>query len=338
MNEAFKFKVRYSIIITLLFVSIATLLVYSIELILMLFTGVLIAIFLRGIACEISRLTKLNVNVSLVLIILILAAATYFSLDFMYPHLSSQLESLIESVPDGVNKINEWLSGHEWIESLLSDINVNQIVNKNTLSKAGGSLTKLIKGLVLILIIFFTGIYFAVKPGAYVDGILSLFPNRRREEVGEIFNKIETTLKWWLIGRFIDMAFIGVLIWAGLTFLNIPLALILACIAAILNFIPNIGPFIGAVPAILVTVSTHPESLLWVILLFTVIQTLETVFLTPMVQEKAISLPPVLTISSQILLGTYYGTLGLAVATPIMAVFIVLIKEIYIKRIENKDQ
>jgi predicted PurR-regulated permease PerM len=74
-----------------------------------------------------------------------------------------------------------------------------------------------------------------------------------------------------------------------------------------------------------------PEQALYVILLYTVVQQFETYIVTPLVQERAVHLPPVLTVIAQIVLGVLFGILGLIVATPLMAVIMVLVKMLYVE-------
>jgi predicted PurR-regulated permease PerM len=233
-----------------------------------------------------------------------------------------------------LSKIQSWAQNYSWGEKLLQDVDIDSFLKKTAggaISKATVMASTMFNGILHFLLIVAIGLYLAIAPQAYSNGFLALIPLNRRSRIKEILNKMARTLKWWLIGRFIDMAFIGSLLWLGMWILDVPLALILAIIAGVLNFIPNIGPFLGAIPAILIGFTQDTQTVLWIIALFTVVQTLESVFTTPMVQQRAIHLPPGLTISSQILLGTAFGTIGLAVATPLMAVIIIAIRELYVK-------
>jgi predicted PurR-regulated permease PerM len=123
----------------------------------------------------------------------------------------------------------------------------------------------------------------------------------------------------------------GVLTALGLWLLDVPMAIPLGLLTAAFNFIPNIGPFLGAVPAVLIALSQSSTQALYVAILYLIIQTLEGFVLTPLVQQKAIALPPVLVISAQLLLGILFGFLGVMLAVPIVAVAFVLIKMLYVE-------
>ena len=111
------------------------------------------------------------------------------------------------------------------------------------------------------------GIYLAAEPAIYLDGALRLVPPERRGHARDVLLAIGDALTWWLIGRFIGMAIIGVLTWLGLLFLGVPLALTLALIAAALTFLPNIGPVVSAVPAVLLALMQGPAQAGWALLI-----------------------------------------------------------------------
>ncbi|MEJ7698536.1 MAG: AI-2E family transporter [Pyrinomonadaceae bacterium] len=125
-----------------------------------------------------------------------------------------------------------------------------------------------------------------------------------RKRVREILYEIGETLSWWLIGKGASMLFIGVLTWIGLYIIGVPLALTLGLIAGLFSFVPNFGPILSAVPAILLAFIDSPTSALYVLILFVVVQLIESNLLTPMIERRTVELPPVLTIASQLALTT----------------------------------
>jgi predicted PurR-regulated permease PerM len=306
------------------------------DLFLLIFAGILVAIFFNGLAQFLSDKTSLSQKWSLAVVCLVLTLATSASIYFMAPSLFQQFLELKVSLPRSAEKLQYWLSGFGLGEKLQDLFSLEDLLIGGAggiLSGASSMLSIAVLGITQGLILLVIGIYMAVAPQTYKGGLLKLFPKEKRARMNEVLNEIDRSLKWWLIGRFIDMAFIGFLVWLGLVYLNVPMALILALIAAVLNFIPNIGPFLGAFPAMLIGLSQDPQTALHVGILFFFIQSLESGFITPLVQQKAISLPPALTIAAQILLGATYGIVGLLVATPLLAAFIVIVKRLYVNDI-----
>jgi len=125
--------------------------------------------------------------------------------------------------------------------------------------------------------------------------------------------------------------FIGLLTWIGLSILGVPLALTLGLIAGLLSFIPNFGPIMSAVPAILLAFIDSPISALYVLILFIVVQLIESNLVTPLIERRTVELPPVLTIVAQLALTILFGAVGLILATPILAVVMVLVQTLYIQ-------
>ena len=183
-----------------------------------------------------------------------------------------------------------------------------------------------------------TAAFLATSPQMYLTGGLRLLPIDWRPRGKEVAHQIGRTLQLWFLGQLIDMIIVGILIGAGLFLRGVPLALTLALIAAVLNFVPYVGALAGAVPAIVVAFSQSPTVALWVDLLFLSVQILEGNVIAPLIQKRTISLPPALTILCQTILGTLFGLLGLILATPLIAMMKTAVRLIYVEdMLENKD-
>jgi predicted PurR-regulated permease PerM len=177
----------------------------------------------------------------------------------------------------------------------------------------------------------FLGIYGAAEPQVYKRGFLHLIPLSSRDRVNSVLAEVGETLRWWLIGKFISMMVIGVLTMVGLWLMDVPLALILAIIAALLTFIPNVGPILSAIPAVLLGLMDGIGQAASIALLYVGIQTVESYVITPLIQRKTVLLPPALTLSSQVLMGVLFGGIGLALASPITAATVVAAKRLYVE-------
>jgi predicted PurR-regulated permease PerM len=127
------------------------------------------------------------------------------------------------------------------------------------------------------------------------------------------------------------MTVVFVLTAIGLVILGVPMWLALAIIAGLLNFIPNFGPLIAMIPAVLVALMQSPSTAAIVAGMYIIIQVLESNFITPMVQQKLISIPPALIIIAQLLISPLTGGWGLILATPLMIIIMIMVQELYIK-------
>lgn len=126
------------------------------------------------------------------------------------------------------------------------------------------------------------------------------------------------------------MAAVGVLTAVGLWVLDMPLIMALALLAGLLSFVPFIGPIAAAIPAILVGLIEGPTQALYVVLVYFIVQLLESNILTPYVQKQAVSLPPAVMLSSQMLMGAVFGLQGLALSTPMLVSMIVVVQMLYV--------
>lgn len=144
-------------------------------------------------------------------------------------------------------------------------------------------------------------------------------------------NAAAHTLRQWITAQLMSMTIVGILTGLGLWAAGIPLAFILGLIAALLAFIPNIGPVLAAVPALLLALAQGPSTVMWVAAVYIVVQGLESYAITPIIQKEKVSLPPALIIAAQLLLGVLFGILGLARATPLTAVVLTLTGMLYVE-------
>ena len=182
--------------------------------------------------------------------------------------------------------------------------------------------------------ILFLGIFFTIAPQTYVGGFLKLMPRKARPEARHVMEETGNTLGQWLKGQLFAMLVVAVLTWAGLAIIGVPLALALAIIAGLFNFVPNIGPLISAIPAVLVSLPMGGNAPLFVIGLYLLVQALESNLITPYIQNKMISIPPALILIGQMIFGTLFGAWGIILATPLVAILMVVLQELYVKKQE----
>ena len=182
-----------------------------------------------------------------------------------------------------------------------------------------------------VLIVIFFAVFMAAQPQPYIEGFLFLVPRRRRERAREVLYEIGNVLRRWLIGQSLLAVCVAFLTGAGLMLLGAPFAIALALLAGLMEFVPYIGPFVAAVPAILVGFAESPQLALQVGLLFLGIQMAESYVLAPLIQHKAVHLPPAAILFAQVLMGAIVGALGVAVATPLAAAVMVAVSMLYVE-------
>jgi len=178
------------------------------------------------------------------------------------------------------------------------------------------------------------GIYLAVKPAVYREGIVALIPPTYRELARDILDDLGHTLRSWLVGMGMAMVFLGSLTWVGLILLDVPYSLAFGVFTGLVVIVPFFGSILSTIlPAIFVLSGGELTKALLVILLGVVVHVVEANIVAPMVFEKKVELPPVLTILSVLVMAKLLGVIGLLVAVPVLAAVMVLIRRIYVHRV-----
>jgi len=175
------------------------------------------------------------------------------------------------------------------------------------------------------------GLYLAVRPLTYTEGVARLVPSEQRQRAGQVLAAMGHALRWWMVGRGASMLVVGILTALGLLLAGVPLFLSLGVIAGLFSFVPYIGPIAGAVPALLVAFTVSPVKALYVVLIFAGVQLLESNLITPLIQEQTVSIPPALLITAQVVAGVLAGILGVLLATPLAVTLTVAVQMLYVE-------
>jgi predicted PurR-regulated permease PerM len=110
----------------------------------------------------------------------------------------------------------------------------------------------------------------------------------------------------------------------------VPSAFVLGLLAGIAEFVPYFGPVIAAVPGLLVALGVGPDVLLWALVVYVIVQQLESNVITPLVQRQVVWLPPALTLFAAVGMAMLFGLPGLLLATPLTVLLFVLVKKLYV--------
>jgi predicted PurR-regulated permease PerM len=139
------------------------------------------------------------------------------------------------------------------------------------------------------------------------------------------------------LGQGVSMLTVGVLVTAGLWLAGVRMAFLLGVIAGVLEFIPFIGPIMGGIPGVLIALTQDWRTALYAVIVYVIVQQVENHVLIPLIQRKAVEVPPALVILAVVALGLLFGVLGALVATPLMAVIMVWVKMLYVQDVLGKS-
>ncbi|MDO9133617.1 AI-2E family transporter [Hydrogenophaga sp.] len=304
------------------------------EAFLAIFGGVLFAILFNSAARWIQDKTGLPYGGALALAIIGPMAILGGGLWFAAPAVSEQAAQLVERVPEAFRQLQEQLREWKWTDQLLDQQDrVEKLLPEG--SAAAGALGSFFSSsfgaLGNLVIALAVGLFLAINPHLYIKGLVHLFPLDKRERAQEVFDEVASSLRSWLAAKLVAMFAIGTLTTVGLWLIGIDLALVLGLVAAMLSFIPNIGPIIALLPAALIGLVDGPEKLLYVVILYIGVQSVESYLLTPLLQQRMVDLPPALTLGVQVFLGVVAGAMGLILAAPLAAAGMVIVQMWYVQ-------
>lgn len=236
--------------VTLLFL----LIIKAAEVFLVTFGGILLSVFFVSTGRWISNKTRLPEKVGLTVAIMgpaLLIAVLFW---FAAPSISEQADQLATRIPEAIQQLESSALQYEWIQRLWAEKDQFEKMIPGSSKTAGvvaGFFSSTFGALGNLVIALAIGIFLAVSPMLYMNGLLCLAPLNKRARAAEVLTATGSTLKSWLAAKIVAMLVIGVLTTLGLWLIGIDLALVLGLIAGLLSFIPNIGPIVALIPAVL---------------------------------------------------------------------------------------
>lgn len=311
------------------------------SILLLVFTAIVLATALnRGV-----RLVQ-KFGLSRGLSVLVTISVTFLCFLLFYwiivPPFIEQFQILINLIPTGIEQLrillNQWRqdtpswlpeppdlsSGFRQIQPFLTQAFGNFYSFFSNSIIAVGQLL-----LVIVLTLMFLG-----DPLSYRKALVRLFPSFYRRRADRILSECEISLDNWFGGIIINSLFIGTLSFIGLSIIGVRLVLAHALLAGLLNFIPNIGPTLSVIlpmtVALLDTGGFVKAGL--VLILYVVVQQVESYWLTPTVMAKQVSLLPAATLLAQIICLQLFGIIGLFLALPLA-----VIAQVWVKRLLIED-
>lgn len=185
--------------------------------------------------------------------------------------------------------------------------------------------------LINAVVIMCLGLFFAADPAAYREGIIRLVPVPARGRVRQVMNEMGLVLRGWLLGQLVRVALVVLTMWLALYWVGLPGAFLLALQAGLSNFVPYIGPIVAGIPVALVAMPLGTSVLAWAMVVYFLIQNLDGYVIGPLVHREALQLPPAWTLVAIMIFGSLFGVIGMALATPLVAIGRVAVLRFYVE-------
>jgi predicted PurR-regulated permease PerM len=323
-------SVTRQILIAIALLGLAVLLWRVADVLIIGFGGIVIAALLRALAVPLARMTGWRDRWA-VLVVLSVGMIVLSGLIWLFGHqATTQTTDLLNELPVAFNRLIQTIqrsqTGREIVQSFQGALS-----QSNILSNVGIAAGAVIGGVTDIILVLFLGAYFAIDPKMYRTGALRLLPPHQRARVGDAMDDAAVALQKWLIGQAIAMVTVGLLVWLGLAIVGVPLPFALGLLAAVLEFVPVLGPILFSIPGLLLAFTKGPETVLYALLVYLVVQQLEGNVLIPIIQRWAVRLPPVVGVLAIVAGGLLLGVTGVVFATPLAVVAMRLVQHLYVE-------
>jgi len=310
------------------------------EVLLLVFIAVLLAFYLSSGTDLLERRFRVPRWLGLTAAVVGTVAALAGLGALLVPPVINQTQALIRGLPQTLTDIQNVLAGwasqyavlrHSALADPQSGLVAELVTDATTFLR--GSLLPYVRAGGKLFIeaasVLVMALYLAQSPTMYRDGILSLVPPRQRPVASRVLADAGATLRAWVVGQLLAMAVLGVLTAIGLWLLGVPYWLAFGIFTGLVALVPFFGTMVSTtLPALFVVPSGDWVRVVLVLLLGTVIHVVEANFVVPRIMERRIALPPVLTISSVLVMATLLGAVGLIVAVPILALTLVVVRHI----------
>lgn len=305
-----------------------------IDIFVLLFGAILLAIGLCAATRQVVRWTKVRRVFALVGVFVIATCIMGAAFWVFGATVAAQIDDVARAAPAGFKLFTAWMTSNSY-----GRLVIEQVRGANVMGATGWATSMIATTFGLVtrafgyaVVALFVAIYLAAQPELYRHLSLRLVPPEHRLAASQLLDTLGDILQRWLAGQLVVMVVIGVLSGIGLRLMGIEAAFALGLMGGLLCFIPFVGAILAAVPATLVALTQGPLYAVWVICMYAGVHFLEGNFITPMVQQQATSFPPVLAILATVAFGILFGPLGVLLATPLMLLAMTAVEILYVQK------
>lgn len=306
------------------------------NLLLLIFASLVVAVILRAIARQFMRFgipQGLSVTMAVLALFGLLGSVSWVFGGLIITQFTALAASIPEAIDATQTAFDSWGIDYD-VQQASLDIGAQL----SGLTTRAGSFAVSAGGVVTNVILVLAGaIFFAAQPELYREGLMRLIPKEREALARKTCDDIGRALGLWLRAQILSSIIVGILIYVALTIIGVPSAAALAIIAALLDFIPFIGPVFAGIPAVLVAFSVNPMTAAWTLGVYVLIQQIQGNILQPIIQKRSVDLSPAVLLFAVVAAGSLFGIVGILLSAPLTVVGFVLVQRVYIEQVLQKE-
>jgi predicted PurR-regulated permease PerM len=242
--------------------------------------------------------------------------------------MAGELQNVLDRATAAEASITASLQASQWGNLILTHV---KGANFSLSEIVGGLFTKGTRFLGAVVMLIITGIYFAAQPELYRAGIIQLFPLELHAKVAGTLAALANALRFWLIGRLIQMVLIGLLSTFAVWLIGLPSPFALGLIAGVAEFVPYLGSIIASIPAVLVAATQDTAAVIWTIVAYLLIHQLEGNVFVPLIQHRMVYIPPAVILLGIVTISFLFGIISIIFAAPITIMIVVALKKLYVR-------
>lgn len=288
---------------------------------------------------------KVPRTIAVLLIYAFFAGSVTVILMNLIPMFMKQLRELNEHLPELASQ------AQHWIDKLNNNRMLPESVREgidNSLDKMEDGIARSISNFVndigaTINIIFVSVIvpflvFYMLKDFQIIEkAVITIVPKQHRSSIVRLFIDIDRALGNYIRGQILVSVIVGSLAFVGYWLIGMPYALLLASIVGLFNVIPYVGPFFGAIPAVIMATTVSPKMMLFVISVNVTVQILENSIVSPQVVGRTLHMHPLNIIFVLLVGGEVAGIVGMILAVPLFATLKVIVQHVYLYYVQRKE-
>ena len=288
----------------------------------------LVVVYLLNPLVNLLERRGLRRGFGVAIIYVLFVAVVAVGLSLLVPIIARQITGFIDKLPeyvqDATREINSFAAKRGWDYRInLDTAKIQQYIvdNREAIIGVLGGVRSFAFGLIHILITLIIGIilsiYILLDMPKIQRSMRNLLPEGRREEIIGLAENVGNVLGSFFRGQLLVALFVGIASAVGLTWVKIPFAAVVGLIAGVFNLVPLIGPFIGAVPAVILgLLSGEPIRALWGALVLLLVQQIDNHIISPNVMARTVKLHPITVMLALLAAGSLFGLFGMLMIVP----------------------
>ncbi len=304
---------------------------------------------IKNILGEKSKKSRI---VGMILTYITVAIIVYVLSNFVFPQIISSLKGIINNIPGYIEDTSEWLIqindrlalNEEYSKLVLEkwDEFINQAIEfaTNLIPMFGNMIKGVLSSIWNIILGIIVSIYILMDKEKFIalskKMTMGIFSKENSNKIIEITNRANYIFSKFIAGKILDSAIVGLLTFVILTIFKIPFTILVSFIISVTNIIPFFGPFIGAIPSVVIILFESPIKALWFILIIIVIQQIDGNIIGPKILGDSLGISPFWILFSLMITGKIFGFIGLIIGVPLFTLFYSIIKDIVESRLIKK--